>query len=161
MVSLGPAARWRAALLGTLTPVLLLGFGASALANRLVFAGWGLAAAAVLVPALRRSFELWLGRAGGGARIAAAAAFVLAPALALFAWLADRHQEVLDLGARAVFPGLYTPAATAPATYWILAGTLTAAGLGSRWKARRVWRSRVGASLSPLEGLERDRGCGG
>ena len=133
--------RWRAALFATLAPVLLLAFGASALANRLAFAGWGLAAAAVLVPVLRRSFELWLGRPGGGARTWAAAAFTLAPALALFAWLAGRHHEVLDLGARAVLSGLYTPAATAPQTWWLLAGALAAAGAGSRLAARRARRS--------------------
>jgi hypothetical protein len=153
MVSLGPTARWRAALLGTLTPLLLLGFGASALANRLVFAGWGLAAAAVLVPVLRRSFELWLGRAGGGARIAAAAAFVLGPALALFAWLADRHQEILDLGARAVFPGLYTPAATAPATHGALAALCLAVGVGCRLAHRSAARrDRAARAVRTKEG---------
>jgi len=131
-------ALWRSTLLAVLAPALVLGFLASALANRLVFAGWGLAVAAVLVPVLRRSFELWLGRPGGGARSAAAAAFVLAPALGAFAWLAGRHHEILDLGARAVLPGLYSPAATAPATWWLLAGALAAAGVASRVVARRA-----------------------
>lgn len=132
------AALWRSTLLAALAPALVLGFLASALANRLVFAGWGIAVAAVLVPVLRRSFELWLGRPGGSARIAAVAAFVLAPALGVFAWLAGRHHEILDLGSRAVLPALYTPAVTAPATWWLLAGVLAAAGVACRVAAFRV-----------------------
>jgi len=134
---MSPDAAWRAGLLAVLVPVLVLGFGASGLANRLVFAGWGLAVAAVLVPVLRRSVELWRGRPGGRARIGAAAAFTLAPALALFGYLAGRHQEVLDLGARAVLPGLYTEAATAAGTCHGLAILLLVGGIGLRVSGRR------------------------
>lgn len=137
----GPSRRWRGALLALLLPLLLLGFGASALANRLVFAGWGLAAAAVAVPVLRRSFEDRLFRPGGGTRVAATALFVAAPALAVFAVLVGRDREVLDLGARAVLAGLYVPAATAPATYYALAAVLAAAGVALLLAARRARRS--------------------
>jgi hypothetical protein len=134
---LSPDAAWRAGLLAVLVPVLVLGFGASGLANRLVFAGWGLAVAAVAVPVLRRSVELWRGRPGGGARIGAAAAFTLAPALALFGLLAGRHHEVLDLGVRAVLPGLYTEAATEAGTYHGLAILLLVGAVALRVAARR------------------------
>lgn len=132
-------AGWRLLLFGLLAPVLLLGFGASALANRLVFAGWGLAGAAVLVAVLPRSLELWAGRPGGRERIAAAAAFVLAPALALFGLLASRHHEVLDLAWRAVLPGLYTEAVAEAGTYHGLAIVLLVGAVALRvlaWRAR-------------------------
>lgn len=134
-------AGWRVLLFTLLGPVLVLGFGASALANRLAFAGWGLAVAAVLVPVLRRSFELWAGRPDGRERIAATAAFVLAPALAVFGLLAGRHHEVLDLGWRAVLPGLYTEAVSEPGTYHGLAILLLVGGVALRvaaWRARRM-----------------------
>lgn len=133
--------RWQGALLALLLPLLLLGFGASALANRLVFVGWGLAAAAVAVPVLRRSFEDRLFRPGGAARVGATALFLAAAAIALFAVLVAREHEVLDLGARAVLAGLYAPALTAPATYGALAGTLAAAGVALVVAARRTRRS--------------------
>jgi hypothetical protein len=80
------------ALLGTLTPVLLLGFGASALANRLVFAGWALAAAAVL-----RSLEIDPAPppAGRRARLALAEALLGGPALRLRGVQAERILEGL------------------------------------------------------------------
>lgn len=129
---------WRATLFALLAPVLLLGLGSSALANRLVFAGWGLAGAAVLVPVVRRSFELWIGRPGGRARVAAAAAFVLAPALAAFGYLVARHHEILDLGWRAVAPGVYTEAVSEAGTYYGLAVLLLVGALVLRIAARRT-----------------------
>lgn len=132
--------RWRGSLLALLLPLLLLGFSASALANRLVFAGWGLAAAAVATPVLRRSFEDRLFRPGGAARVAATALFVAAVALGLFAVLVERDHEVLDLGARAVLAGVYVPAVTAPATYFALAAALALTGVALALAARSVRR---------------------
>src|SRR5215471_7125874 len=101
---------WYWGLLGVITPVLVLGFVYSALANRLIFVGWGLAVAAVYTIVLRQGLALgWrrplhagvLGLLLGGG----------------FAWLAgieDRQHEILDLGFRAVFPSFYHPLATSP-----------------------------------------------
>lgn len=121
-----PVAAWRGALFATLAPLLVVGFGASALANRLAFAGWGLAAAALVTPWLRRAFE---DRKASGPRIAAAALLGAGAALVPFALLVARYREVLDLGWRAVLPGLYTPAVTAPGAWYGLAGVLAVAGV--------------------------------
>ncbi len=128
---------WYSALLGTVTPVLLLGFATSALANRLVFAGWGIGVALVAALVLRRAFETTWGRPASGWRIAARTSALLAPALALFAWLVARDPESLDVGLRAVLPRLYTPLATRAATYYSLAaaaaGAATASTLAAVW----------------------------
>ena len=133
-------ASWYAALLGLVTPVLLLGFGASALANRLVFAGWGIAVAPTAALVLRRAFETAWGRPGARWRIAARMAALLAPALALFAWLEARDPESLDVGLRAVAPTLYTPLATRAATYYLLAAVAAGAALASYTAALRQRR---------------------
>ena len=134
-------ASWVAALLGVVTPVLLVGFGASALANRLSFAGWGIAVAVAAALVLRRAFETTWGRPGARWRIAARLAALLAPALALFAWLVARDPESLDVGLRAVLPGLYAPFATRATTYYALAaaiaGAAAASGLASFWHRER------------------------
>ena len=123
-----PAA-WRGTLFATLAPLLLVGFGASALANRLAFAGWGLAVAALVAPILRRGFE---DRRASPPRIAGTALLTAGLVLGPFALLVARHREVLDLGWRAVLPGLYTPAATAPGAWAALAGVLVLAGAALR-----------------------------
>ncbi len=132
---------WYFILLGVVTPVLLVGFGASALANRLAFAGWGIAVAIAAALVLRRAFETTWGRPGARWRIAARLAAFLAPALALFAWLVARDSESLDVGLRAVLPGLYTPLATRAATYYVLAaaiaGGAAASALASVWHRER------------------------
>ena len=133
--------RWRLALLAAVLPPLLLGFLASALANRLVFAGWAIAAAALTAWAVRSGFEA---RSGPGAAALAAALLSYAPALALFGWLAGRHREVLDLGGRAVLGDLHVPAAAAPATWYALAAAALAAAGIVRWRmsvTRRVTRT--------------------
>jgi hypothetical protein len=119
---------WRVWLLAVVTPVLVAGFAASALANRWIFAVWALAAATLAALALRRGVEVWWGRPGAGGWIAVRVLTVLAPAAFVLAWLVQRHREILDLGLRAVWPGFHAPAATAPATYLIVAVLLTAAG---------------------------------
>jgi hypothetical protein len=70
----------------------------------------------------------------------AALALWLALALAGFAALEGEHREILDLGFRAVLPGLYRPAATRPATALGLAALLLAV-----------------AALSALAGRDRTR----
>jgi hypothetical protein len=118
---------WYCSLLGVIAPVLVLGFIYSALANRLIFVGWGLAVAAVYTVVLRQGFALgWRRPLHAG---------VLGLLLAGgFAWLAGierTHHEILDLGFRAVFPGFYHPLATRPASAAAVAALLAAAGAGA------------------------------
>ena len=111
--SLTPSIRgWYGGLLGGLLPVLLLGFLYSAIADRTVFALWALVVGTVWVVVLRQGLAAGSRRA----RLLAALMGVLAAAFAMFAWLESRHHEILDLGFRAVFPALYSPAATSPGT---------------------------------------------
>jgi len=140
-------AAWRTALLLLVTPILVGAFAASALANRWSFAVWGLAAAGATTLALRRAMEVWWGRPAARARIVVRVSAVLAPALALFAWLVARHQEVLDLGLRAVWPALYTPVATRPATYFVAAAVVAVAGSTGWVAAART--ARTHRSLRP------------
>ena len=128
---------WYAALLGGILPVLLLGFLYSALADRLEFAGWGLLLAALYTAALRQGMQ-----AGWPApRLAGALALLLAAGAAAFAWIERIHQEILDLGYRAVLPEeIYSPAATSPRAAATAAGILAAAGmaiLAGGWLSRR------------------------
>lgn len=117
-------AAWYGGLLAGLLPVLLLGFLYSALADRIAFAGWALAVAALWVLVLRHG----LGAGWGRARLAGTMLLLIALGLAAFARLETKHGEILDLGFRAVLPGLYHPSATQPRTAWILAAVL--GGLG-------------------------------
>lgn len=126
-------APWRIALFAAVLPPLALGFFASALANRLVFAVWGVAAAVATVPAVRRAFEDRRRRPAW--TVTAAALGVMVPALALFGWLVGRHREVLDLGGRAVLGGLHAPVAAAPATWYALAALAFAGALLCHWRA--------------------------
>lgn len=119
--------RWYLPLLAGLVPVLLLGFTYSALADRLAFVYWALGVAVVWVIVLRHGVA-----AGWPApRRAGALALLLAAAFAGFAALEARHGEILDLGFRAVLPGLYHPAATRPATAGILAAVFAVVGAAS------------------------------
>lgn len=92
--------RWYLGLLCGLVPLLLGGFLASALANRLAFAGWGLLAAAAWAAALRWAFLTAAPRPLCHGVLAA----VLAAALGLLALLLVRHGEELRLGLAAVLP---------------------------------------------------------
>lgn len=118
---------WYLPLLAGVLPVLLLGFGYSALANRIVFVFWALALAAGWVLLLRHGLAAgWAtGRRWGTLLLLAAAG------LSAFALLERRHHEILDLGFRAFLPGLYTEAATRPATAFVLAGLFAVAGAGA------------------------------
>jgi len=114
---------WYGGVLGGLLPVLLLGFIYSALADRTVFALWALVVGTCWVVVLRHGLESW-----GRFRLAGALALLLAAGLGVFAALESKHHEILDLGFRAVFPGLYHPLATSPRTMSVLAGALALTG---------------------------------
>jgi hypothetical protein len=116
--------RWYGSLLGGLLPILLLGFLYSAIADRLLFVEWALGLGTLWVILLRHGFVAgW-----PGARLAGAMAFLGAAGLAGFAAIEARHHEILDLGFRAVLPGLYHPIATRPATAAGVAAALAVAG---------------------------------
>jgi hypothetical protein len=115
---------WYGGIFGGLLPLLLLGFLASALADRTVFALWALVAGTVWVAVLRQGLALGWRRL----RLVAALALVLAAGLGVFAVLEWQHHEILDLGFRAVFPAVYHPIATAPQTAAVLAGASALAG---------------------------------
>jgi hypothetical protein len=118
---------WYLSLLGGLLPILLLGFLYSAIADRLLFVYWALGLGALWVILLRHGFAAgW-----PGARLAGVMALLGALGLAGFAVIEARHHEILDLGFRAVLPGLYHPVATRPATAAAVAAVLALAGMVS------------------------------
>lgn len=123
-----PLLPWYAGLLAGILPVLLLGFLYSALADRLEFAGWGLLFAAFYTAALRQGMQ-----AGWPApRLIGALALLLAVGAGTFAWIEDRHQEILDLGYRAVLPPeIYFSAATSPLAAEVAAAVLAACGVAA------------------------------
>ncbi len=138
-----PAPRgWYAALLAGSLPALVLGMVASALADRLAFAGWavvaGLGHALLLRGAWQRGFSV-------PARAAWACGWG-ALALAVFAALVRTHGEILDLGYRALLWPVYAPALTRPATWLVLAGTLAVVASLAAWRARTVGRAAVAAA---------------
>jgi hypothetical protein len=125
---------WYGALLGLLVPILGLGLGLSAAANRLAFAGWGLAMTPLVTVALRRGFEAWRGVPGIVVRVAP----VVAAGFAVLAWLVARHREITELGLRALLganPG--TALAADPQSYWVLAGLAALA-----WGTALLWPHR-------------------
>ncbi len=124
---------WYAGLLGGLLPILLLGFLYSAIADRLLFLYWALGLGTLWVVLLRHGFAAgW-----PGARLAGVMALLGALGLAGFAAIEARHHEILDLGFRAVLPGLYHPVATRPATAAVVAATLAVAGTAALLFSRR------------------------
>ena len=125
---------WYAGLLGGLLPILLLGFLYSAIADRLLFVYWALGLGTLWVILLRHGFAAgW-----PGARLTGVMALLGALGLAGFAVIEQRHHEILDLGFRAVLPGLYHPVATRPATAFGAAAALAVAGTGALlWPAQR------------------------
>src|SRR5215207_410693 len=132
---------WYLPLLAGALPVLLLGFGYSALANRTVFVFWALALAAGWVLLLRHGLSAgWAaGRRWGTLLLLAAVG------LGAFALLERRHHEILDLGFRAFLPSLYTEAATRPATALALAALLGLAGVVA------LLRPGGGRRVAPVE----------
>lgn len=118
---------WYISLLGGLLPILLLGFLYSAIADRLLFVYWALGLGALWVILLRHGFAAgW-----PGTRLTGIMALLGALGLAGFAAIERRHHEILDLGFRAVLPGLYHPVATRPATAAAVAAVLALAGMVS------------------------------
>lgn len=115
---------WYSGLLAGLLPILLLGFLYSALADRIAFAGWALLFAALWVLLLRYG----MGAGWPAPRLWGAMALLLAAAFAAFAALEKEHGEILDLGFRAVLPGIYHPNATAPRTAWGIAAAFAVLG---------------------------------
>jgi hypothetical protein len=115
---------WYGGLLAGLLPILLLGFLYSALADRIVFVGWALVFATLWVLLLRHG----MGAEWPAPRLFGAMTLLLAAAFAAFAALEKEHGEILDLGFRAVFPGLYHPNATAPRTAWGIAAAFAVVG---------------------------------
>ena len=125
---------WYAGLLGGLLPILLLGFGYSALADRTGFLVWSLGMAAAWVLLLHQGMEAGLRKP----LLTGWLLLLLAAGLGGFAWLESRHRETLDLGFRAVLPGLYHPVLTAPSSAGVAAGLLAAAGLGLAFLKREA-----------------------
>lgn len=115
---------WYGGLLAGLLPILLLGFLYSALADRIVFAGWALLFAALWVLLLRHG----MGAGWPAPRLWGAMALLYAAAFGSFAALEKEHGEILDLGFRAVLPGIYHPNATAPQTAWGIAAAFAVLG---------------------------------
>ncbi|HKV12512.1 MAG TPA: hypothetical protein VJ725_30485 [Thermoanaerobaculia bacterium] len=115
---------WYGGLLAGLLPILLLGFLYSAFADRIAFAGWALLFAALWVVLLRYG----MGAGWPAPRLWGAMALLLAAAFAAFAALEKEHGEILDLGFRAVLPGIYHPNATAPRTAWGIAAVFAVLG---------------------------------
>jgi hypothetical protein len=120
-------------------PPLLLGFAASALANRLAFAGWGMVAALGHALLLRAAWGRGWSAAARGAVVLAWAALTLVS----FASLVARHGESLDLGYRALLWPVYTPLLTAPPTWTTAAAVLGALAAASALLARRRARREV------------------
>ncbi len=136
--------RWYAPLLGGLVPILLLGFLASAVADRLAFAGWALALAFLWTVLLHRGLQAGWSRA----RRLGGLALLTAGGLTAFAALEARHGAALDLGLRAVFPAIHHPALARPATALVLAAPVAAAG------AAGLLRSRVRTPDEPASAPE-------
>jgi len=127
---------WYTGLLAGLLPVLLLGFLYSALADRLAFVGWALALATAWVLLLRHAFTAgW-----SPARRTGAMALLGALGLGGFAALEAEHQEILDLGFRAVLPAVYHPIATRPETAAVGAAALALFGSAALLIGRRSRR---------------------
>jgi len=130
---------WYASLLACTLPLFVLGMVASALADRLVFAGWAIVAGAGAALLLRVAW-------GRDWSVAARAALVLgwaALALLAFAALAARHGEVLDLGYRALLWPIYSPLLTKPLAAGVAAAVLALAAIACLVLARSRRRAGV------------------
>ena len=130
---------WYTSLLAGTLPLFALGMVASALADRLVFAGWAIVAGTGAALLLRAA---WV----RGWSVPARAALVLgwaALALLAFAALVVRHGEVLDLGYRALLWPIYSPVLTKPLAAGVAAAMLALASVACLVLARS--RRRAGA----------------
>lgn len=102
--------RFRLVMFLGLAPILLVGFLASGVANRTIFAGWALLAAAVYFGVVTVGFR----RDWGGWLLAGRLLLVLSAAAALLARIMAREYVELDLGLRAFASGVYRPALSDP-----------------------------------------------
>ena len=115
---------WYVGLLAGALPALLLGFLASALANKIAFAAWGLGLAVAHTLLLRWGLQSrWSGWVLAGRLV-----LLFAAGAAVWLRLAVRHGEELDLGLRAVAPALYTPALAQPRSAVVATVALGVAG---------------------------------
>ena len=131
---------WYASLLAVTLPLFAIGMVASALADRLVFAGWAIVAGTGSALLLRAA---WV----RGWRVPARAALVLgwaALGLLAFAALVARHGEVLDLGYRTLLWPIYSPVLTKPLAAGVAAAVLGLAAIACLVLARS--RRRAGAA---------------
>jgi hypothetical protein len=139
-VDWSPAPRgWYLAVVAGSLPLLLLGMVASALADRLAFAGWAIVAGVGHALLLRAAWS----RGWSASALLALALGWAALALFAFAALVARHGEILDLGYRALLWPVYTPLLTRVGT-WIAAGIGLA--IGSAAAAGRAIFAARGAS---------------
>lgn len=136
-----PAPRgWYASMLAATLPLFAIGMVASALADRLVFAGWAIAAGIVAALLLRAAWARGWSALGRAALVLGWAAL----ALLAFAALVGRHGEVLDLGYRAVLWPIYSPVFTKALTSGLAAVVLALAAVACLVLARS--RRRAGAA---------------
>lgn len=130
---------WYLPLLAGLLPVLVGGFVASAVANRVAFAVWAVAVGAAYTALLRIGIERgweWHARA-------AAMTGLLAVAFAAFAGLVGRHREIFELGWRAVFGVEWAVVATRPGTWLGMAGLLAVVAVWQLGAWRAIVRQRA------------------
>jgi hypothetical protein len=114
---------WYSTLLAGVVPVLLLGFLASGFADRPMFALWGIVLALVYALLLRRG----LGAGWGGWVTGGRCLLLLAFGAALWSRLVVRYGEELDLGLRAVVPGMRLEAVARPQSAFAAVTTLAVA----------------------------------
>jgi len=131
---------WYASLLACTLPLFALGMVASALADRLVFAGWAIVAGAGSALLLRAA---WMRRWSVPVRAALVLGWA-ALALLAFAALVVRYGEVLDLGYRALLWPIYSPVLTKPLAAPVAAALLALAAIV--WLVLGRLRRRVGAA---------------
>jgi hypothetical protein len=127
---------WYASLLVGALPAFVLGMAASALADRLAFAGWALVAGFGYALLLRAAWARGWSPAGRASLVLGWSAL----AMLAFATLVERHQEILDLGYRALLWPIHSPLLTRPAAPRLMAAVL-AVGAVVAW-ARAAAASR-------------------
>jgi hypothetical protein len=139
---------WYVPLLGGLVPILVVGFLASGVADRLAFAGWALALAILWAVLLRQGIEAGWGKA----RRVGGLALLLAAGLLAWAALLARYGEDLDLGLRAVFPAIHHEALSRPVPAVAAAAALAAAGAAGLVRGRRSGEPAAGPAPGPAGG---------
>ena len=135
-----PAPRgWYVSMLAGTLPLFALGMVASALADRLIFAGWAIVAGFGHALLLRAA---WVRSWSAAARAALVLAWAAVSLLA-FATLVTRHGEVLDLGYRALLWPVYAPVFAKPFAARVAAAVLALAAIASLVVARARRRRGV------------------